>query len=350
MSQPRKSVKLNVSSFISDYARGRSDEELRDKHALSPQEIEKVVGILRKQGQITAEHLTDRKENLRIRFGIGEEAPAKENERRVAVELDTGFVLHCPSCGASVERGAEKCDYCASPLDFSLKGKTIHCPHCYLKIPADSQFCIRCAKPVKSEVQKGQKLDDRMCPRCRIAMFGQNVGDFTVMACEECRGLFIPNETFEMMQETSERVIQSTATPYTTKDDGKTDFNINMAYVRCPVCRNMMNRQNFARVSGVIIDACSKHGLWFDAGELERIMDFIAKGGLQTSRQRELERLKHEEQMAKLRRDTNMAGEAGLGIGGGHGYYGGGMFGGSSLDTGIGIGSVLGGLFSIMRD
>jgi Zn-finger nucleic acid-binding protein len=60
-----------------------------------------------------------------------------------------------------------------------------------------------------------------------------------------------------------------------------------VSYVPCPDCKQLMNRSNFAKASGVIIDTCKKHGVWFDAGELPQIIEFIQKGGMEISRQRE---------------------------------------------------------------
>jgi Zn-finger nucleic acid-binding protein len=42
----------------------------------------------------------------------------------------------------------------------------------------------------------------------------------------------------------------------------------------------MMYRRNYGRRSGVIIDICKKHGAWFDADELPRILSWIRSGGL----------------------------------------------------------------------
>jgi hypothetical protein len=42
-----------------------------------------------------------------------------------------------------------------------------------------------------------------------------------------------------------------------------------------------MNRSNFGRVSGVIIDVCRAHGAWCDRGELGAIRRFLRDGGLQ---------------------------------------------------------------------
>jgi Zn-finger nucleic acid-binding protein len=37
-----------------------------------------------------------------------------------------------------------------------------------------------------------------------------------------------------------------------------------------------MQRRNFQRISGVIVDACRRHGTWLDADEIERIAGFVS--------------------------------------------------------------------------
>jgi hypothetical protein len=51
----------------------------------------------------------------------------------------------------------------------------------------------------------------------------------------------------------------------------------------------MMNRVNFGRVSGIVIDLCKGHGVWFDAGELQGVLHFVATGGLDRMRESEAE-------------------------------------------------------------
>ena len=40
-----------------------------------------------------------------------------------------------------------------------------------------------------------------------------------------------------------------------------------------------MIRQQYARGSGVVIDLCRAHGIWFDPQELHQILDWIGRGG-----------------------------------------------------------------------
>jgi Zn-finger nucleic acid-binding protein len=40
-----------------------------------------------------------------------------------------------------------------------------------------------------------------------------------------------------------------------------------------------MQRRNFRKSSGVILDICRGHGVWLDADELEQIAGFLLAGG-----------------------------------------------------------------------
>ena len=56
----------------------------------------------------------------------------------------------------------------------------------------------------------------------------------------------------------------------------------------------MMNRINFARCSGVIVDVCKGHGTWFDRDELRTIVEFVRGGGLELAREREKSEIRYE--------------------------------------------------------
>src|SRR5439155_12887026 len=72
-------------------------------------------------------------------------------------------------------------------------------------------------------------------------------------------------------------------------------------YLPCPRCGELMNRLNFAHASGVIIDICQPHGIWFDKDELRRIIEFIRAGGLDRAR------LKEQQQLEEARRELQAA-------------------------------------------
>jgi Zn-finger nucleic acid-binding protein len=307
-------IEVNVKTFVADFAAGCPDAELQQRYGLNSAEFTKIVDLLRDNGRISRTEITNRAENLKMRFGSEQQPEAQTDGEKAQVDLDTGLVLHCPSCGAPVKRGAEHCDYCQAFLDFSLKGKTINCPHCFARIAANSRFCMRCAQPVQKAAQEGRILNDRLCPRCAIPMTEMQIGDFSVIRCSRCNGFFVPSETFEMMQDNSSRVIFSPE-GNRSGSSNPADLEPQVRYVRCPICRTLMNRSNFARISGVIIDSCRGHGIWFDPDELEKIMDFIAHGGLQKAKSTELEKLKDEERVARIRAissgsDASLAGPA----------------------------------------
>lgn len=294
--QRSDALRINVKAFVNDFVAGVSDAELGVKYGLSPSQVQQLVDALEARGDISPE-------DAKRRCATADPDRAADVDTRPSpgspggkVDLDTGLVLHCPSCGAAVKRDAVHCEYCRSHLDFSLTGKTIHCPHCFERIPAASRFCFRCARPVIAADQPGEMLQDRICPRCQVSMATRMVGDFNVTGCEKCGGLFIVHETFEMMQDTSQRVIETGE----VSKPVRIDVEKKIAYLRCPVCRTMMNRKNFGQISGVIVDVCGYHGTWFDRGELEKIMDFIAHGGLQRARAREEQRLKDSEILARV--------------------------------------------------
>ncbi len=42
----------------------------------------------------------------------------------------------------------------------------------------------------------------------------------------------------------------------------------------------MMLRQNFRERSGIVVDVCAGHGVWFDRREFAKLIEFAATGAL----------------------------------------------------------------------
>ncbi len=114
---------------------------------------------------------------------------------------------------------------------------------------------------------------DLECPNCRRALHAIEMGEEQVQvdACTGCSGVWVERGELD----------QLVRRPFIRRPDlqaiGRQVAALRLApdpvvYRPCPACHSMMNRRNFARLSGVIIDECVRHGLWLDRGELEAIL------------------------------------------------------------------------------
>jgi Zn-finger nucleic acid-binding protein len=114
------------------------------------------------------------------------------------------------------------------------------------------------------------------CPRCEHAALSES------SECAECGGAFLGHAALADVI-TEERAKRDSApfAPAPVRHARPGPVENDVRYLRCPECRQPMSRMNFGRRSGVILDACRKHGTWFDAGELERVRDFVRAGGLE---------------------------------------------------------------------
>jgi Zn-finger nucleic acid-binding protein len=131
---------------------------------------------------------------------------------------------------------------------------------------------MHCGRIAKDMGEEDRIVEDRLCPRCETPMKTKRIGEFSVLGCDECDGLFVSSETFEMMQERNDRKIF----PADGIRKGVLKWENQINYVKCPVCNNTMARTNFARTSGILVDICRDHGTWFDPGELVAVMLFIS--------------------------------------------------------------------------
>jgi len=211
--------------------------------------------------------------------------------------------LSCPTCGApAADPNAVRCDYCGSTLT------TVACPKCFGTMFAGMDFCPHCgAKADRTIIEGGPTL---ACPGCKSDMRNVAVGDTAMHECPQCSSLWLDAPTFSKLCVSREErgaviafVDVGKAQPQTL-----TVSNAAVRYVPCPVCRRMMNRQNFGRRSGVIVDVCKGHGVWFEAHELQAVLAFIESGGFEKARA-EAEAEKTAEQV-KLQKQFEQSGKA----------------------------------------
>lgn len=205
-------------------------------------------------------------------------------------------VFRCPACGALVDDEDMQCRYCRAQL------ATVACPGCFASVSTHARFCGHCGSEISVRPQAG--ASDIQCPGCRIKLVVASLGGHKMHQCERCGGLWLATDGFEKLASAREKChlalpVAKAGSPATTKAA--------ITYRPCPVCKRLMNRYNYARISGIILDSCRDHGLWFDSDELRQCLVFIEKGGLDDSRKREMEKLEMERRLlASEKAQTHM--------------------------------------------
>jgi Zn-finger nucleic acid-binding protein len=197
--------------------------------------------------------------------------------------------LRCPSCGASVRPEAVVCSHCAVSLH------PVRCPWCFDWTFAEARDCARCGSLPEPAAVKST------CPSCREPLSARKRGSATLAGCAGCGGVWADPVSFKEIcaeRETEAAYLGegSLLPPPKTEDPQSSPI----VYRPCAVCAELMNRFNFADCSGVILDVCKPHGVWFDPDELRRIVAFIHGGGMDVARARERQKLEAERQRREL--------------------------------------------------
>ena len=202
--------------------------------------------------------------------------------------------LNCPMCGAPTSSDSPHCEHCGARL------ATVACPSCFGLIFQGAKFCSHCG--AKVEQPEAVAAGKELCPRCRVEMSAVVVGTTNLRECTRCEGLWVDRASFDQICADREKqsAVLGMAAPVPAAEPGSELETIR--YAPCPVCKQLMNRVNFANCSHVIVDICKRHGTWFDKDELRKIVEFIRAGGLDQARVRqidELDRQKRELQASK---------------------------------------------------
>jgi Zn-finger nucleic acid-binding protein len=150
------------------------------------------------------------------------------------------------------------------------------------------KFCSHCG--AVSQRIETPASGTMLCPKCQSDMKSVQVGKSSLWECPSCEGMWVDATTLQRICAEKEQQAAVLGMPV----DAPTPAHLetNFRYIPCPVCQALMNRINFARCSGVVIDVCKSHGAWFDKDELRRIVEFIRSGGLDKARERENAELK----------------------------------------------------------
>ncbi len=115
------------------------------------------------------------------------------------------------------------------------------------------------------------------CPRCTSAQLTHTPNDPEEYGhhCASCGGLFVAADDWTRL------LTASTTTEVEIIDTtGAAPLSSSQLFpmAACPACRSMMERATFAARSGISVDVCNMHGIWFDAGELFQTVRWLSEG------------------------------------------------------------------------
>ena len=200
-------------------------------------------------------------------------------------------VLNCLTCGAAVTGDETACRYCGARVAI------VACPACFGMMFAGSRHCPHCgAAASRGPVEDANaKLN---CPDCGVPLVPVSLEQTVLNECGRCFGVWLDAQTFEQVCAERERQALVLGRP----EPQEIDVNKPWRYVPCAACGHLMQRVNFAGQSGVIVDVCRDHGVWFEREELRRIVEFIRAGGMHEAREAQLERLERERQRLERER------------------------------------------------
>ncbi len=191
-------------------------------------------------------------------------------------------MARCTNCKAPLPDGSLMCAYCGDRNDVDLRGIHYHTTH--------------------------EPDLPRTCPRCSVNLKTINLnlnGTFLIERCDQCLGLFFDPAELEALLDAA------VSNVFLIDRSGLDGINLKrpadqypIAYIKCPVCSQLMNRVNFGAKSGVIVDRCKDHGVWLDGGELRHLMEWMKLGGKLLDQERQEQARKDELKLEKEKRES----------------------------------------------
>ena len=165
----------------------------------------------------------------------------------------------------------------------------MRCSECFGSLFDGNRFCPHCGAAAARRV--GTDFERLRCPRCKAGRDGPPMepvalNDVHLDECPTCAGVWVDPATFGRVCTTA--AAQADALALLGAPRHRTERRVR--YLRCPLCDRQMARRNYARRSGVIVDFCEPHGMWFDHDELRKVVEFVRAGGLQEARRADDER------------------------------------------------------------
>ncbi len=230
-------------------------------------------------------------------------------------------VVRCSACGGPRTDDDRSCAHCGATLTLHERDLHTVCPGCLARISDRASFCHHCGLSIVPEAIAGATTT-LGCPVCGDGVHLSSrqfaTSEHTMAECKRCAGLWLDKAVLATL-EARAREEQPTDEVGTVAAVSERPLARQQGplYRPCPVCRKLMNRANYGRRSGVIIDRCRPHGVWFDDDELTRALRWIREGGARASALRDDEEQRQRERLARVNRPPPISFEPGTPVGGG---------------------------------
>jgi len=119
------------------------------------------------------------------------------------------------------------------------------------------------------------------CPKCDERLTVGYYRDMEVVYCGLCQGIWVDRFNEKQLLNIKTEIFSIDELRQFRKQYKPWERIDRDGYVPCPICQQLMNRRNWGTYSGVMVDKCSEHGTWYDEGEIEKVKEFIALGGIE---------------------------------------------------------------------
>lgn len=101
------------------------------------------------------------------------------------------------------------------------------------------------------------------CPHCAAVLVTLEFADTEVDYCYACGGIWLDaGELEQLLAAGGDDAYRDTATPTRVWEKPR----------RCPLCRRRMEKIALGTTAPILLDRCRAHGIWFDAGELKKVL------------------------------------------------------------------------------
>ncbi len=198
-------------------------------------------------------------------------------------------VLRCSNCGAASDSDSDSCKYCDKVFSLVDRNLTTMCPHCTERVADHAQFCHRCGNEIRPVEAVGE-ISQLACSNCdgkalTRRILGSGIG---VFECESCTGIWLDHPSFASIEKDSVESVGMQQNPGLSLELGAKNakssnrsksFAKKTHYRKCPKCRDMMLQKNYQRTSGILVDVCGPHGIWFGEDNLARVIQWLESGG-----------------------------------------------------------------------